>query len=289
MSRPTHIVQPGPALEPRVVAVEARGRAFEIELRAGDKLLAATARGFAAEGFSSGVVALGPLALGPFAYVMPALSKTGENAAFYSAIFRPAGVTRLEGGAMTFGTRDSAPFFHTHALWREADGNRSGGHILPEETVVADTARVFAFGLDGAAFDARHDPETNFKVFGPVSAPSSKSRPGSRAIAIRMRPNQDLFTAIETTAQAFGIRNAVIRGGVGSTIGAALEDGTVVENFATEVFIKSGQVACAADGNLRVELDIGLVDYSGQLASGRLLRGHNPVLMTFELVLDVLA
>ena len=56
-------------------------------------------------------------ALGPFAYVMPALSKTGENAAFYSDTFRPAGVTRLKTGAMTLGERDGAPFFHCHALW----------------------------------------------------------------------------------------------------------------------------------------------------------------------------
>ena len=32
-------------------------------------------------------------------------------------------------------------------------------------------------------------------------------------------------------------------------------------------------------------LDVGLVDYQGQTASGVLLRGDNPVLMTFELVL----
>ena len=44
---------------------------------------------------------------------------------------RPAGVTRLSAGAMTLGRRDGAPFFHCHALWREADGTLSGGHILP--------------------------------------------------------------------------------------------------------------------------------------------------------------
>ena len=43
-----------------------------------------------------------------------------------------------------------------------------------------------------------------------------------------------------------------------------------------------------AGGALEAELDIALVDYLGGLAEGRLLRGDNPVLMTMELVLEVL-
>ena len=34
------------------------------------------------------------------------------------------------------------------------------------------------------------------------------------------------------------------------------------------------------------DIDVALIDYSGALASGRLIRGDNPVLMTFELVLE---
>jgi hypothetical protein len=32
-------------------------------------------------------------------------------------------------------------------------------------------------------------------------------------------------------------------------------------------------------------LPVGLVDYTGNIATGRLRRGDNPVLMTFELVI----
>jgi hypothetical protein len=39
---------------------------------------------------------------------------------------------------------------------------------------------------------------------------------------------------------------------------------------------------------LAAELDVALVDYTGGLAEGRLLRGDNPVLMTMELVLEVI-
>ena len=89
-----HIVQPGPPVPERIQWVEAAGRAFSFTLEAGLPLLEAARRGFAAEGFAGGTLNFGAGALGPFAYVMPALSKTGENAAFYSETFRPAGVTR---------------------------------------------------------------------------------------------------------------------------------------------------------------------------------------------------
>ncbi len=149
-----HVVQPGPPAPERIQWVEARGRAFSFTLEAGLQLLEAARRGFAAEGFAGGTLNFGAGALGPFAYVMPALSKTGENAAFYSDTFRPVGITRLKIGTMTLGQRDGAPFFHCHALWTEADGRAGGGHILPKETMVAEPLAVEAFGIDGAAFTA---------------------------------------------------------------------------------------------------------------------------------------
>ncbi|MET0676989.1 MAG: DUF296 domain-containing protein, partial [Bradyrhizobium sp.] len=146
------IAQPGPPAAERVQWVEARGRAFSFTLPAGLPLLEAVHRGFAEAGFSGGVLSLRGGALGPFAYVMPALSKTGANAALYSDTFRPKGITRLKVGAMTFGERDGAPFFHCHGLWTEADGHLHGGHILPEESVIAVSLEVDAFGIDGAMF-----------------------------------------------------------------------------------------------------------------------------------------
>ena len=37
----------------------------------------------------------------------------------------------------------------------------------------------------------------------------------------------------------------------------------------------------------RAELDIGLVAHTGEIAEGPLERGQNPVLITFELVIEV--
>jgi predicted DNA-binding protein with PD1-like motif len=223
---------------------------------------------------------------------MPALSKTGSHAAFYSETFKPSGITRIKHGAMTFGERDGEPFFHAHALWTEAGGNVRGGHILPDGTKLAEAITLDAFGMRGAEFQAMLDPETNFKLLGPV-----KRRRGSKgypndplyAYAIRLRPNQDLTGALEAFCVANDITRARIHGGVGSTIGAAFDDGRIVENFATEVYIQRGVIEPGTDGRLEAQLDVGLVDYTGATAEGRLARGQNLVLMTFELVIEEIA
>ena len=281
------IVQPGPPAPERIQWVEARGRGFAFTLEAGLPLLEAARRGFAAAGFSGGVLNMRDGALGPFGYVMPALSKTGDNAAFYSDTFRPAGITRLKLVAMTLGERDGVPSFHCHGLWTETDRQLHGGHILPEESIVAEPFAVEAFGIDGAMFTAEPDAETNFKLFGPVARSATHTPAPSRAFALRLRPNQDFAAGLENFCRQRGILRARIHGGVGSTIGAHFTDGRTVVPFATELAIKSGTVAPNADGKLEAALDIALVDYLGGIAEGRLVRGDNPVLMTMELVLEV--
>lgn len=282
------IAQPGRPAPERIQWAEARGRAFVMTLAAGVPLLEAARQGFAAEGFAGGVLNIEGGALGPFAYVMPALSTTGENAAFYSDTFRPQGIARLRTGAMTFGERDRAPFFHCHALWTEADGRAGGGHILPEETWVAEPFVVEAFGIDGAKFRAEPDPETNFKLFGPVPSAATGAEATRRAFALRLRPNQDFAGALENFCRERGIASAKLHGGVGSIIGARFADGRSLEPFATEMAVRSGGIVSDTDGALQATLDVALVDYTGGLAIGRLKRGDNPVLMTMELVLEVL-
>lgn len=279
------IEQPGTGTPERIQWVECGGRAFSLTLPVGVPLLEAVRSGFAGAGFVSGVVKLNGLKLSPFAYVMPALSKTPEHAAFYSETFRPEGGARIEVGAMTFGQRDGAPFFHAHALWAEGDGKRSGGHILPDETTVAETITVEAVGLGGAVFTAEPDSETHFKLFGPVTAAGAGGVGEGQFFALRVKPNVDFCGALEAFCAERGLREAVIHGGVGSTIGARFTDGGMVENFATEVAITDGRIALGA-GGFEATIDVALVDYSGALASGRLVRGDNPVLMTFELVLE---
>src|ERR1700752_2570731 len=253
------IKQPGPLTPERIQWVEARGRGFSFKLEAGIPLLEAVRRGFEAQGFAGGVLNIKGGALGPFAYVMPALSKTGENAAFYSETFRPLGITRLKLATMTLGERDGAPFFHCHGLWTEADGRSSGGHMLPEETFVAEPFTAEAFGIDGAVFAAEPDPETRFKLFGPIPARSSGADAPSAAYALRLRPNQDFAGSLEEFCRANGITRARIRGGVGSAIGARFVGGAVIEPFATELAITSGSIAFCKNEALEATLDIALI------------------------------
>lgn len=284
-----HVVQPGPPAPQRIQWIEARGRAFSFTLEAGLPLLEAVRRGFAAQGFAGGTLRIKGGALGPFAYVMPARSKTDEHAAFYSETFRPAGITRLTMATMTFGRRDGAAFFHCHGLWRETDGRAGAGHVIPEETIVVEPFEVNAFGLDGAVFIAEPDPETNFRLFGPVADPIAGFTGSCRAFALRLRPNQDFATALETFCRERGITSARLHGGVGSIIGARFSDGRMVEPFATEMAVRSGVVLSGEGGALAAELDVALVDHQGGITEGRLTRGDNPVLMTMELVLEVIA
>jgi predicted DNA-binding protein with PD1-like motif len=280
------VTQPGPPNPERIQWVEARGRNFSFTLAKGLPLLEAAHRGFAAEGFAGGVLNARGGALGPFAYVMPALSKTGENAAFYSDAFRPRGITRLKLATMTLGERDGAPFFHCHGLWTEADGRVSGGHMLPEETFVAEPFEVDAFGVDGAMFAVEPDPETNFKLFGPVPNKASGAGTTSPAFALRLRPNLDFAGSLEGFCRAHGITYAKIHGGVGSTIGARFTNGRVVKPFATELAVTSGTIMSGVDGALEATLDVALVDYTGGVAEGRLVRGDNPVLMILDAPLE---
>ena len=103
-----------------------------------------------------------------------------------------------------------------------------------------------------------------------------------------MRPNQDVALCLEQFCRSHGIARAKVHGGVGSTIGARFTHGGVTEPFATELAVTAGTIAPAAAGALEAALDVALVDYTGGLAQGRLVRGDNPVLMTMELVLEVL-
>ena len=272
MSPPLSIRQPGPPAPKRVVAISCRGAPLRLRLKAGERLLDAVAAGFAKEGFESGVAELPALALGPFSYVMPAASRTPDHAAFYSDPFTPDGVTCLHEGALTFGLRDGAPFFHAHALWREADGTESGGHILPETTRLAADAEIEAFGLDGARFEARQDTETNFKLFEPV-ATAPNGRGADRAIAVRLRPNVTFAPTLDEIARAGEFARWRARGGVGSLIGGRFSDGTVIANVATEIFLQNTDRGC---------IKIGLVDQAGTVRSGQIERHLNSILMTFE-------
>jgi len=62
---------------------------------------------------------------------------------------------------------------------------------------------------------AAPDPETNFKLFGPVPSEAKGAKTTGRAFAMRLRPNQDFAGSIENFCREQGVARARIRGGVG--------------------------------------------------------------------------
>lgn len=280
------ILHPGDAATERVQVVPTAAQQAQLALAPGRSLLEALADALAPYGATSTVLNLEGGAFYPFAYVMPATSKTPDHAVYFSERFDAVGPVRLEFGTVTYGQRDGRPWLHCHATWLDADGTRRCGHVLPAAAIITETLRASACLLDGAEFHVRPDAETNFSLFKPEATARRMSEPSAKSsLAVRLSPNTDVCTAIEDICRAHGISNATIQGGVGSTVGAVFDDGRTVEPFVTEVLIRSGRVREDAHGAPRAEIDVSLVDLTGQMAAGRLRRGANPVLVTFELVL----
>ncbi len=118
----------------------------------------------------------------------------------------------------------------------------NGGHILPEETIVAESFAVEAFGIDGAMFVAEPDAETNFKLFGPVArAPARRVKAAAAPLRCGCGRTRILPRALESFCRQRGILRARIHGGVGSHHRRALRRWhAAVVPFATELAISAG-------------------------------------------------
>lgn len=269
----------------RAQCIPASVRPVKVELPRGVTLLQGLADGVLAQGTTSAVFTLSGLTLAPLAFVMPALSDSPKHVAYFSRRYEAIGAARIEAGSITYGLREGQPSLHCHATWTEANGQRRSGHVLAAESRVEQPAWIEGWMLDGAAFEVQPDEETNFSL---LQVTVSAARPGGlEALVVRVRPNEDLCLALEAICTERNIRRGEIRGGVGSLIGTVFDDGRTVEPFVTEVFIRHGVIESGADGALRAEVDVGLVAHTGEIAEGRLARGQNPVLITFELVIEV--
>lgn len=281
------IAHPGLPDTQRICATPVRIRSFDAFLSNGQTLLQAVTEVAEAFGAKSGAFRLNGGGFTSFGYVMPALSKSPEHAVYFSETFYVEGLVSLETASVTYGQRDGRPWLHCHAVWVEPSGRRHGGHLLPDQVVVAEPMQITGVALDGAAFTVCPDAETNFSLFLPVATPMSLSSDsnGRHAYALRVAPNEDLSTALEAFCQSHQIQHATIFGGVGSSVGAIFQDGRVVEPFVTELLIRSGHIVRDDQGQPRAEIDISIVDYKGGLTEGRLAKGGNPILVTAELVL----
>lgn len=271
------LAQPGPLGFPRVEMAGGPVQTVSFPLRPGLTLHEAVTSPLVAAGFQGGTVVIEGGALDPFRYVMPGPPDGPSHVAYFTAPRAPAGVTRLQRANLTFGWAEGVPFLHCHAVWVEPDGSRRGGHILPRETVVVEAGAATAWGCRDVTVATGFDPETNFTLFGVAGGTVA----GAEAVLARVRPNVDITLAVEEIAASRGWSDAVVRGSLGSLVGAAFADGRIVADLATEVLIRDGRVQGG-----RAELDLAVVDMEGRVYEGILARAANAVLITFDLMLS---
>ena len=110
-----------------------------------------------------------------------------------------------------------------------------------------------------------------------------------RIAVIRIRPNEDLVTAVEAAAREHGLSHAIVRSAVGSLVDASLEAGekTVeVPGPGIEILTLSGELRPGKEGELQANLSGTIADGKAQVYGGRFRRGANPICITLELVLQ---
>jgi predicted DNA-binding protein with PD1-like motif len=279
-----HLAQPGPAPAERIESFSGNGQEISFLLEPGLSLNQALTRRLVTAGMQSAALIFAGGVLSPFVYVVPAQPRDRRHVAYFSEPRAP-GRSVVEIATATFGWRDGEPFVHCHGAWTEPGGQRRGGHMMPHETFVHTAVEVRAWASMDIRIAAEADAETNFSLFRPLP----RTGAGGGFIVARIRPNQDICLALEEICCRHGVGRAVVRGSLGSLIGACFTDGRVVQDHATEVLVRSGRVGTNADGELRAELDMLVVDMQGVVHEGRLIRGENPVCITFELMLEALA
>lgn len=276
------LAHPGPRHPVRREVVQTPLTPVGGQLQPGETVMAGVARIFAEAGCRAGVVTLDGGTCAPFHYVLPALSHDHEHAAWYSSTLAPEAGARFVAATATFGERDGAVFLHCHGLWDVGEGRPRMGHVLPFDSIVVEPVTVRGHGSLSAIWQSVLDIETNFTLF---SAQGDGCR--GDGVYLRLRPDEDVCTAVEQTCVEFGIEKARIHG-LGSIYMPVFEDGRQVRCIATEVAIQEGVVVAGPHG-VRALVDAAVVDVDGEVYTGRLKKGQNPVGVTFELLVRNLA
>ena len=288
------IEHPGPCTEDPIHTAASRCLTVYETLSSGQTILEAFAALLKKYNVDSAVARLESGCLFPASYVLPALSTDPNYAVYYSQTFEASAPLALSEGAVTIGLRDQKPWLHCHARWTDGSGQLHCGHLLPEQTYLAQDTLVELTLLLDAAFEVVADEHTRFSLFKPRVNPTQSVEQGAVSsrppiplnmapgVLVRVAPNVDFGLALLEACARHDIKSAFVHGGVGSVVGAVFDDGREVEPVVTELMVRRGYVDRMS---LQVTLDIALIDYTGTVSEGCLALGNNPVLVTCELVL----
>lgn len=110
-----------------------------------------------------------------------------------------------------------------------------------------------------------------------------------RIALVRIRPNEDLVTAVEDACREHRLSHAIVRSAVGSLVDAVLETGDRTLEIAgpgIEILTLGGEVRSERPGAPTADLRGTIADGKAQVYGGRFTRGANPICITVELVLQ---
>jgi len=268
------ITHPGPVADTRADVVACHAEPIEVILRAGETLTRAITQGLAKAGFANGYLRLDGASLAPMNYVTPAPAPGDGHAAWYSQTYTEP-LAHIQHGGAHLGLRDGRAFVHCHALWQD----RGMGHVLCDDSLIADDVTVQGWGLRGAGLVAQPDPETQFTLFRPqVEGAPIKGA----AFLVTLRPNQDIGRALTRIAQAHQILRARVEG-IGSLVGTVFEQAPHLESYATELLIVEGALQSG-----EIDLQVASVGFDGASLTGRLQAGQNAICVTAEVLMIAL-
>ncbi|MCT4373493.1 hypothetical protein CLG85_025635 [Yangia mangrovi] len=264
---------PGPRAPRRFTALPCRAQPVELRLAAGLSVEQAVVQALAEAGFSAGYLRLTETAFARLAYVIPAPAPGDGRAAWYSETHVLESALLTEAG-LHLGMKDGTPFLHCHGLWAGQDGQPRMGHLLAQDSTLAEDMLVRGWGLTGAALSVTPDPETGFDLFAPAAVGTAGK--GHPALLCTLRPNEDPHALLAQAGAPLG--RARIEG-IGSLVHSRFEHDEL-ESYATEVLLRAGRLTGDS-----VILNAASVGFDGTPMSGVLRPHDNRICITAELLL----
>lgn len=290
-----YLDHPGPRQVPRIKSVPAQSRGVFTRIESGRRLLDHLVETLHEMGTDSGFAELHGGRLSPVSYCVPRPGDGVHRLVSYSET-RGYPNANLVLGSATIGTRHGQPFMHCHSYWTEVKAGTLGGHLWPETAAGTEPPFAAVYGLFGAEWTSDDDPETNMPVFTPRPSkergmPGKAVKPDTIPTTVaRVLPNEDITEAVERLCLEAGYRQAVVRAGIGSLVGAVFVDRATgeqrhVDGPGTEVISLVGHVKTSTSES-SASLTCTLVDQHGVVHAGELVPGWNPVSVTFELIIQ---
>ena len=163
--------QPGPALEPRRLAVPATAaRELRVTLHEGEELHAGLIAALTAAGVRDAAIQLDGGGFARMDYLTGQPDATGARLATYGAPTHLEGPVTLVGANAILGRReDGLPILHCHAVVVDRDGGLHGGHLPPDACFAGPSGLGgWATVLTEGGFAVAYDAETNYPIFQPA-------------------------------------------------------------------------------------------------------------------------